>query len=198
MQQNENNNDNGLHVVVINAASGKTENARIFDTATTSEAFDEFIKFDVNKDDIVVAACKGDCAKKLSENAREFFEFMGSKQIWKLKANHSYSFIGIKGSPSSGIDERHESGDVSVKQMTKVLDVKYGYKFVASEEDETAKKADNSNVSIIIQASSAGFSAGNYAKVLVNDKAVSFEDNENGTDRGLHLAVISPVDGVVA
>lgn len=198
MQQNENGNDNGLHLVVINAASGKVENARLFDTGTSSTALDEFIKFDVNKDDIVVAACNGDCAKKLSENGREFFEFMGSKQIWKLKANHSYAFIGVKGSPSNGSEERHESGDVSVKQLTKVLNVKNGYKFVESEEDDTSKKADTSNVSIIIQASSAGFSAGNYAKVLVNDKPVSFEDNENGTDRGLHVAVISPADGQVS
>ena len=43
---------------------------------------------------------------------------------------------------------------------------------------------------LIIQAESAGFSAGNKATITINNHAVTMEKNENHHFRGLHIVVI--------
>ena len=45
--------------------------------------------------------------------------------------------------------------------------------------------------------SSAGFNAGNYAKISINDVPVVFERNENRNFRGLHIVIINSKDGKV-
>lgn len=44
---------------------------------------------------------------------------------------------------------------------------------------------------------SAGYEAGNYAKIMVNDHEVFCEKNEHNHFRGLHIVVIHPKNGVV-
>ena len=43
LDKNENDNDRGLHIVVINANNGRIDSAKVFDTYTTSEEFELFI-----------------------------------------------------------------------------------------------------------------------------------------------------------
>ena len=82
---NESANSRGLHIVVLDGASGEVESAKIFDTYRTSVSIDNFIKETSLPDGhVVVAACRDDCAKGLSENAKQWFSDMGSKEIWKL------------------------------------------------------------------------------------------------------------------
>ena len=50
---------------------------------------------------------------------------------------------------------------------------------------------------ILIQASSAGFNAGNFAKITMNSMQVPVEKNESGHYRGLHLVIINPKSGQV-
>ena len=50
---------------------------------------------------------------------------------------------------------------------------------------------------ILIQVSSAGFEAGNYAKITINNYKVAVNKNENGHERGLHLVVINPESGQI-
>ena len=87
MSQNENENDNGLHIVVVNPWSGNVDLAKAFDTNETSKYFDHFIKSANFPDDyIIIAACKSDCFTKLSYNAKKWFCTMcGSKEIWNLR-----------------------------------------------------------------------------------------------------------------
>ena len=45
---------------------------------------------------MVVAACKDDCSKELSDIVKGWFENMGSKNIGKLKFKQGFVFISIK------------------------------------------------------------------------------------------------------
>ena len=48
VEVNENGNDRGLHIVVINPFNGQIEFARVFDTSISSEEFDELITVPAN------------------------------------------------------------------------------------------------------------------------------------------------------
>ena len=51
---------------------------------------------------------------------------------------------------------------------------------------------DSSDAPMVVQVQSAGFDAGNMAKIVVNNVPVEVEKNHNGHFRGLHVALISP------
>ena len=77
-------NQRGLHILVVNPATGKIHTASVFDTYARSSEFDDFIEGGIPRDFIVVAACKGDCSLRLSLKAKYWFAKMGSKEIWRL------------------------------------------------------------------------------------------------------------------
>lgn len=56
--------------------------------------------------------------------------------------------------------------------------------------------ATKSNI-ISIQAQSAGFLAGNFAKITINHVPIDINKNENGNSRGLHVIVINPLNDKV-
>ena len=64
------NDDRGLHIVVINPENYKVEQSKVFDTYASSEGFDEFISEMIPDSYIIVAACKDDCVKSLSQAGR--------------------------------------------------------------------------------------------------------------------------------
>ena len=53
------------------------------------------------------------------------------------------------------------------------------------------------NKMVIIQAQSSGFNSGNEANITIHDVPVELANNENNHDRGLHLVVINPTNGMV-
>ena len=79
--KNENNNERGLHIVVINPLNGKVLKAKVFDTYTDCKSLDTFIKKEVKNGQIIVAACKDECTLKLSDTAKDWFYQMGSREI---------------------------------------------------------------------------------------------------------------------
>lgn len=87
IEENENEHERGLHIAIINPLKGgKVEFAQIFDTYRSSEALDKFIDSNKLPDGIIVAAaCQDDCVTKLSQNAREWFKWMGSTEIDYVK-----------------------------------------------------------------------------------------------------------------
>ena len=78
IEMNENGHYRGLHIVIINPLNGKVEYSRAFDTYMSSMAFESFIDLGLPPGSIVVAACKDDCATKLSEKVKDWFLEMGS------------------------------------------------------------------------------------------------------------------------
>ena len=89
-----------MHIVVINPISGKVEEARVFDTYSSSEAFEAFIDKDMGdmeEGTIVVAACWDDCTKALSLPVKCWFADMGSVHIMDLKYREGFAFIGVLG-----------------------------------------------------------------------------------------------------
>lgn len=50
---------------------------------------------------------------------------------------------------------------------------------------------------LTIQASSAGYGAGNFAVISVNGAKVEVEKNVHGHDRGLHVVLVNPENGKV-
>lgn len=50
-------------------------------------------------------------------------------------------------------------------------------------------------ITLVIQVSSAGFKAGNYAKITLNDVPVECHNNEHNHQRGLHIVIVNPHDG---
>ena len=57
------------------------------------------------------------------------------------------------------------------------------------------EKMETFKLVLVIKAESAGFEAGNFAKIYVNDFRVKcFDKNEkaNKTGRGLHIVILNP------
>lgn len=53
--------------------------ARAFDTYTDSVEFDDFINQGIPIGKIIIAACKDDCMKNMSEIGKKWFINLGSK-----------------------------------------------------------------------------------------------------------------------
>lgn len=49
----------------------------------------------------------------------------------------------------------------------------------------------------MVQVTSAGMNAGNFAKITINDKLVKVHENENNHERGLHIVIINKLNGEV-
>ena len=73
-----------MQIVIVNPNSGIILAAKCFDTYSSSETFEDFIR-KVPTGVIVICACKDDCAKNLSRKVKNWFGEMGSKEIWKVK-----------------------------------------------------------------------------------------------------------------
>ena len=67
---NENNTTRGLHIVVINPSNGRVSETKVFDTYKTCKDFDEFVEVPIPSGFIIIAACKDDCSKQLSEKGK--------------------------------------------------------------------------------------------------------------------------------
>lgn len=50
---------------------------------------------------------------------------------------------------------------------------------------------------LVIKAQSAGYKGGDFALISINGNPVKVQENENGSFRGLHIAVINPSNGKV-
>lgn len=69
INQNENGNFKGLHIVLLNGKTGKMETIECFDTSDKKmecEELDAFIESEIPNGFIVIAACKDDCVSGLS------------------------------------------------------------------------------------------------------------------------------------
>ena len=84
-------------MVIISPLNGEVQSAQVFKTNESSKDFDDFITYDIETGDIILVAFNNDAIGKLSENAKEWFENMGSKEIWRLKPGQAFAFIGTKG-----------------------------------------------------------------------------------------------------
>ena len=72
----------GLHVVVINPSDGHIISSLVFDTYISSNKLETFIATEVLDGSIIVAACKDECSKNLSQVCKKWFGDMGSRQIF--------------------------------------------------------------------------------------------------------------------
>ena len=58
------------------------------------------------------------------------------------------------------------------------------------------KLSENKDGSVlVVKVTSAGFTGGNFAEILINNLYVRMEKNVNGHERGLHLVVLNPTNG---
>lgn len=110
--RNESNHYRGLHVAIIEPASGQVEVAQVFDTYDSPDKFDEFIATHELQDGfIVVVACMDDCVTKLSQKAKDWFESLGSREIWNLEKKHGFAFIAVKGRGEANEKRAREEGE---------------------------------------------------------------------------------------
>lgn len=84
-------------MVLIDPFKASIVHSEVFDTYISSENFNKFILREIPNGFIVVAACKDDCMTGLSIKAKEWFVKLGSEQIYDLKYQHAFTFIGVKG-----------------------------------------------------------------------------------------------------
>lgn len=71
LERNLNGVERGLHVVVINRETGKPTAQKIFDTYTSADQFDDFVDAsNIPDGHIVIAACKDECTKMMSEKGK--------------------------------------------------------------------------------------------------------------------------------
>ena len=61
VKMNESNNYRGLHIVILDAITGKVVEARVFDTFTSSEPFEKFLAQGFPDGTVFIAACRDEC-----------------------------------------------------------------------------------------------------------------------------------------
>ena len=61
----------------------------------------------------------------------------------------------------------------------------------------TSSKRRNPDKLVTLTAESAGWDAGNYAVIKLNDQQIRVQQNENGHYRGLHIVALDPERGEV-
>lgn len=83
--------------MVINPRNGKVIEAKVFDTYKTSFRLEGFLANHIPEGSIVCAACKDECAKHFSPFGKNWFENIGSKEVYELGFRSGWSFIGIAG-----------------------------------------------------------------------------------------------------
>ena len=94
MPNNESGHDRGLHMVIVDAATGVIQDAQIFDTYKSSDSLSAWQSKEWTAGDIVVAACKDDCATNLTEECKEWFENLGSDEISDIGFRQAWVLIG--------------------------------------------------------------------------------------------------------
>ena len=81
----ENEDLRGVQIVLFNRKIGTVVFAKAFDTFYRSDGFDKFIQTKLEDNLIIIAACKDDCVKNMSEKGKQWFSDLGSKEIWNFK-----------------------------------------------------------------------------------------------------------------
>ena len=94
--------------------------AKVFDTYKRQSTFDDLLGKGIDKGHIVVAACKDDMIKNLSEDGKRFFANMGSKEIWNLQFRQGFAFIGITGRTDSVEKRAAQTGQATATAVFKV------------------------------------------------------------------------------
>lgn len=109
--------------MVIEPEDGTVKVAKCFDTYTSSQNLNAFIRSDLIPDGhIVVAACMDECVNNLSTQVMEWFAGMGSKDVWSLEYRQGFAFIGVQGNEALVNEKRGDLDhpEVSVTQVFKI------------------------------------------------------------------------------
>lgn len=86
----------------------------------------------------------------------------------------------------------------SREEAEEMEDHRYLQKVENIKDYDLEQMADFDKKSIfVIQASSGGYDAGNYAKITINNVVVPIQKNEHDHHRGLHIVVMNPYTGKV-
>ena len=124
MVKNENGHYRGLHVALVDPNNGKVEVTKCFDTHKSSEEFEDFISKPIPVGHIVVATCRDEVSKNLSDKGRNWFKSLGSKEISNLQFRTGFSFIGVSGSTIANERIGTEVANESEVQVSQIFQMK--------------------------------------------------------------------------
>jgi len=93
----------GINVIVLDGTNHKIIYQGNYDTGKDQGAAARLAKDAQNtpKGAVVIAAVAGDAARFLSQEARDVFGSMGSKEIYSLAAHQGYFFTGVWGTQTN-------------------------------------------------------------------------------------------------
>lgn len=105
-------NHRGFHIAIINNKTG-TLQGRVFDTYDSAAEFEKFLSDESNcpEGHFVVAACKDDCAQRLSKKCKQWFKDMGSQEIDNVEYREGFAFIGVLGRNQALEKRAKDEGD---------------------------------------------------------------------------------------
>jgi hypothetical protein len=167
----------GLNVVATDPFSHKILYAKSYDTYANEKASQDFMS-DFNglpQGAIVLSAVKDEAANKLSNKVKKAFAKMGSQQVEALGIRNSWAFIGVKGQEAF-TEERSATDAIGTGAIL-------GYAKKVKHYKKETKISGGSKIEV----HSAGFEAGNFAKVLINEKEV-FSAKES--KRGINVVAL--------
>jgi len=167
----------GLNVVVADPFTHKVLHAKSYDTFASAKASAAFLADakDFPEGAIVLAAVKDEASKNLSGKAKAFFSKLGSQHVNALAYRNSWAFIGVMGQQAY-TEERSATDAIGTGAIL-------GYAKKVTHTKKVTKITGGSK----IEAHSAGFLHGNYARVLINEKEV-FTNKDAG--RGINIVAL--------
>jgi len=151
----------GLNVVALDAATHKVIMNNAYDTYGDKLASDKFVEDFKNLPhaSVILVGVKDEASKLLSNEVKEIFIKMGSKEINLLVTRESWAFIGVKGAKK--FVEKRSNQVVGTGAIM-------GYAQIVKKTKKVTKTKGGSQIEV----ESAGFKDGNYSLIKVNGQQV--------------------------
>jgi len=165
----------GLNIVAMNGKDHKVIHNKAYDTYADPNQSKNLINDlkDLPEGTIFMVSVKDEASNRLGEPVKEFFSKMGSSEINALGFREAWAFIGVKG----------QEAFTEKRGATASTAASLGY----AQEVRHYKKQTKVTGGSKIEVQSAGYTTGNLARVLINDKEIY---SNKDARRGLNIVAL--------